>query len=274
MKFAFLSILLLAALSCKKESVIQKNNPGNAGTGTFQESKNQTRKPLQYREGIFNFQTELCENKGYFDTRKYSEEQIEDTYILWHKMSGSLLSTLSVFNLNHLQKARNEKDILLAKLDQDFSEKKKTLENLKPVRDPYWENVKIQKLKELAYEYDFRKTEILAFSNPAALMNRKLPGECEIFAKALNSNETQMIEAWRKLREEMSRKNTDPQRIMGEFEERLHSSERDDFATIDLITFGWGNCMNDHIKRVEYDENMYKKFNALFTKIDSECDEP
>lgn len=274
MKTGFLSLLFLAVLSCKKENTVSTNHQNKAETITSQNSKNHPETPSQNKEEIFNFQNELCDNKGYFDADKYSKEQLQDTYILWYKMSGSLLSTTSVFNLNGLQKVRAEKEAILSKLDQNFSDQKKRLENLKLVNDPYWENVRAQKLRELDYEYAFRKTEIQAFSNPGVLLSPKFSKECENFAKALNSNDTRMVEEWRKLREEMSRKNSDPQRIMDEFEERLNSSEKEDFATIDLITFGWGNCVNDHIKRVDYDENMYKKFNALFIKIDSECDEP
>jgi len=83
-----------------------------------------------------------------------------------------------------------------------------------------------------------------------------------------------MIEEWRKLREAMGKKNSDQQRIMNEFQERLNSPDQKDYAIVDLITFGWGNCANDGLKKAEHDERMYKKFNSLFIKIDSECDEP
>lgn len=274
MKTGFLSILLLAFLSCKKENIVSNGNQNNFKKTISENSKDHSQFPQKDKEGVFNFQTELCDNKGYFDANKYSKEQLEDTYILWFKMGGSLLSTPSVFNLNSLQKVRVEKDAILAQLDRDFLNQKKILENLKPVNDSFWENVRVQKLQELIYEYEFRKTEIKAFSNPSVLMNYKISKDCENFAKALNSNDAQMVEEWKKLREEMSKRNSNPQRIMDEFEERLNSTEKNDFATIDLITFGWGNCANDHIKRVEYDEKMYEKFNSLFIKIDSECDEP
>ena len=50
--------------------------------------------------------------------------------------------------------------------------------------------------------------------------------------------------------------------------------DKRDYALIDLITFGWGNCANDKVQRVSHDEKMNNEFNALFIKIDSECDEP
>lgn len=275
MKVIFFSITLLTFFSCKKENVNSDNSQkDSAKVVTENGNKDSSTISSQTKEEIFNFGTELCDNKGHFDANKYSREEIEGTYKLWFQFGGIQLSTPSVFNLNGLEKVRNEKDQILAKLDEDFASQKKVLENLKVVKDPYWENLKTQKQKELIDEYEFKKTEILAFSNPAILLNHKLSKNCDRFAKSLNSDENQMAKEWRKLRQEMSKRNSDPKKIMSDFEEHLSSSNKKDFAIIDLITFGWGNCANDAIKRVEQDENMSKKFYSLFTKVDSECDEP
>lgn len=266
--------LFLSVLSCKKENTTSTSQQKDSAKVVTENIKTDSSATHQIKEEIFNFGTELCENKGHFDANKYSKEELEGTFKLWFQMSGSMLSSPSVFNLNNLQKVRTEKDKILAQLDKDFVETKKVLENLKVVKDSYWENLRANKLQELKDEYEFKKTEILAFSDPSILMNHKLSKGCENYAKALNSNDTQMTETWRKLREEMSKRNSDPQRIMNEFESRLNSSDKNDYAIIDLITFGWGNCANDKIGKDLHDENMSKKFESLFIKIDSECDEP
>jgi hypothetical protein len=56
-----------------------------------------------------------------------------------------------------------------------------------------------------------------------------------------------MVKEWRKLREEMSKKNSDPQRIRNEFESRLNSPDKKDYAILDLIVFGWGNCFGNGV---------------------------
>lgn len=274
MRIFILSIIFLSFFSCKKETQsLDKNNLKDSVAITENTSKD-TLKTEQSKLGIFNFQTELCENKGYFDENKYTKEELEGTYKLWFQMGGILLNTPSVFNLKGLDEVRKDKDQILSKLNQDFLEKKKTLENLKIVKVPYWENVKKNRIQELMEEYEFRKTEIQAFSDPSVLLNAKLSKGCENFIKALNSNDAQMIEEWRKLRENMSKKNGDPQRILNEFEEHLNSADKKDYAIIDLITFGWGNCTNGNINSIPHDEKMNKQFEDLFIKIDSDCDEP
>lgn len=275
MKNTILSVLVLTFFSCKKENTTSNvHQTDSVKVVSEMNKKDSSTVSQQNKEEIFNFSTELCDNKGHFDSGKYSKEELEGTYKLWFQMGGVLLSTPSVFNLNSLQKVRTEKDEILAQLDKDFTNQKKVLENLKVVKDPYWENIKTQKLQELIDEYEFRKTEIQAFSDPSILINNKLSKSCQNFVKALTSNETQMIVEWKKLREEMSKRNGNPQRIMDEFEEHLNSPNKKDYAIIDLITFGWGNCANEGVKRIEHDEKMNDKFNSLFIKIDSECDEP
>lgn len=266
------SILLLAALGCKKE-VKSSGNIASKDSVSTAETQKDSLKTGQNKQ-TFNFGTELCDNKGLYDANKYSREEIEGTYKLWFQYSGLLLSKPSVFKPETLQEVRRDKDKILAKLDKDFTEKKKALEALQVVNDPYWQNIKIQKIQELIQEYEFDKTEILAFSDPSVLLNSKFSKNCENFVRALNSDEDVMIDEWRKLRIQMSKKNGSPERVMEEFENNLHAQNRNEYALVDLITFGWGNCANNSIKRTEHDEKMMKTFNALFIKIDSVCDEP
>jgi hypothetical protein len=273
MRIWIFSLLFISLLSCKKEaksSITQKKDTASVVQKLAQDSL--TKKPTQPE--VFTFITELCDNKGYFDSSKYSREEIEGTYKLWFQMSGTSLSTPSVFNLTDLEKVRSYKDLILAKLDKDFAENKKTIENLRVVNVPYWQNVKNLTYKSLYQEYEFEKLHITSYSDASVLINNKFTGNCKNFAKAINSSDEELIAEWRKLREEMSKRNADPQRIITEFENRLSSSNWKDYAMIDLITFGWGNCANNDINRPLHDEKMYKEFNVLFIKIDSECDEP
>lgn len=272
-RFGIFSTALLVLLNCSKE-----NN-----TSTYKESaktsesvtKDILRHSLAEDQGIFNFQTELCDNKGYFDKSKYSEKEIKDTYILWFRLTGTvLLNAPSVFGLDDLEKVRQNKDEILTKLDKDFNRQKNVIRNLKVVNTPYWEHVKKETYKDLLQEYQKRKTEITTFSTPSVLLSYPPSGTCEKFVKALNSDDLTMEQEWSRLRIEMSKRNGDPQRITDEFEERRNSPDKRDYAIIDLITFGWGNCANEKISDIRHDEKMNNEFNALFIKIDSECDEP
>lgn len=270
MRIAIISILLLSFLSCKKDN---QPTPGTASTDTVQVSSTKTdnTSTLQPKQEVFQFVTELCDNKGYFDSNKYSREEIEGTYKLWFELSGSLLDTPSAYNLKSLTEVRNNQDKILAKLDKDFAERKAQIQNLKVVNNSYWQDIKKKRYEELIQYYEKLKVEVQAYSNPAVLLK---DNKCKTFSKALNSTDDQLFAEWKKLREEMSKTNGNPQRIMDEYNEQLHSADNRDYAIMDLVTFGWGNCANSTIQRVSHDEKMNNEFNALFIKIDSECDEP
>jgi len=274
MRIFIFSIVFLSLLSCKKEAPISEKPLQNDSVAVVENTSKDTLKNKKSEPEIFNFQTELCENKGYFDGNKYTREELEGTYKLYFQLGSVILSAPQVFRLEALQQVRNDKDQILEKLDKDFAEKKNLIENLKIVNIPYWQNIKKQTYQSLLQEYEMRKTEVIAFSDPAILLNKKYSKNCDRFVKALNSNETEMFAEWRKLREEMSKRNSDPQRIMNEFENRLNSVDKKDYAVLDLVVFGWGNCANDEISGPFHDEKMYKEFNSLFIKIDSDCDEP
>ncbi|SHL53253.1 hypothetical protein [Chryseobacterium polytrichastri] len=274
MRIYILSIIFLSLFSCKKETQVSKNPIQKDSTTITESTPKDSLKTQSSKPGIFNFQTELCQNKAYFDENKYTKEELEGTYKLYFQLGSVILSTPQVFKLETLQQVRMDRDQILEKLEKDFNEKKKLIENLKIVNTPYWQNVKKETYQSLLHEYEIRKTEVMAFSDPSVLLNKKYSKNCERFIKALNSNDNEMVKEWRKLREEMSKKNSDPQRIRNEFESRLNSPDKKDYAILDLIVFGWGNCANEEISGPLHDEKMEKEFNSLFIKIDSDCDEP
>ncbi|WP_292008942.1 hypothetical protein [Chryseobacterium sp.] len=275
MRIAVVSLSLSVLLvSCKKKSPTALDHSRN---DTIHQSSAIVKDSLassKSRESAFHFVTELCDNEGYFDENKYSREEIEGTYKLWFELSGTLINSPSVFSLTSLNEVRANKIEILAKLDKEFAEKKALLQNLKVANTPYWQNIKKLRYQELLQEYEVERTQIMAYSDPSVLLHHKLSKNCENFSLALNGDKSQMADEWQKLREEMSKRNADPERIMRDFNEHLSSPDWKDYAIVDLITFGWGNCSNSHIPRVSYDEKMQKAFDALFIKIDSNCDEP
>lgn len=270
MRIAIASILLLSFLSCKKENPTTSLTSSKDTTQTAA-SKADTAPNLPPKQELFQFVTELCDNKGYFDSNKYSKEEIEGTYKLWFELNGSLLDTPFVNDLKSLKEIRSNKAQALANLDKDFAKRKAQFQNLKVVNTPYWQDVKKRSYEDLLQTYEKWKIQIVAYSDPSVLLKSN---ECSNFSKALNSTDEQLFKEWKKLREKISKNNSNPQRILNEFNEQLHSAHSRDYAIMDLITFGWSNCTNDKIQNVSHDEKMNKEFNSLFIKIDSQCDEP
>ncbi len=268
------SVIILSFVGCKKESSLTKNNKDSVVSSVSNKVTKDSSVIKSSTTEVFSFQTELCDNKGYFNPQKYTVEQLEDTYKLCYHLGGVSFNTPSVFNVNSLSEVRKNKEKILAKLDKDFEEKKKLYNQLKIVDNTYWQKIKEQRYNALHQEYEKEKLQMAAYSDPSVLLNSKFSGKCKNFASALNSTDDVIISEWRKVREKASKSNADPERIMNDFETHLKEPNWKDYAIIDLITFGWGNCANAQIERPAQDEKMNKEFENLFIKIDSECDEP
>lgn len=261
-------LFLLLIISCKKDQVLTNTSSKDSIIQPHQPVKDSV------KLAIYKYGTELCSNVAQYDSKLYTKKQLDGVYKIWYQLSGSLLSTESVFTLKDLNKVRAEKDMILRKLDLDYEEKKEEISQIEVVDTEYWKDTKKFLLKSLDAEYEWEKTKIIAFSEPSAVINSKFSKDCNHFALALNTDQETMIVEWKKLRENMSKQNADPERIMNQFREQLNTNQMKDYAFIDLITFGWGNCANKNVPRLVHDEAMNKEFEALFIKINSECDEP
>ncbi|WP_407401995.1 hypothetical protein [Chryseobacterium sp.] len=270
MKKIYFAILLLSLVSCKKETTENTAKPNDS---IAIEKKVDTVAVLTKPE-IYHLTTELCNKKGEYNPALYSKEELDGTYKIWSGRSGISVDSPFVNDLGDLEEIRRDNAKILAKLDEDFAKSKRTLENLKVVNIPYWQDYKKITAITLQQDYEKSRTQVESYINPSVLLSSKIGSKCTNFAKALNGTDDEIKAEWRKLGEAMSKKNTDPSRVLNDLENRINSSHWKEYATIYLTTFGWGNCANGSITRVSQDENMEKEFEKLFIKLEEECDEP
>lgn len=218
---------------------------------------------------VFKWTTELCENTGTYNPKKYSELELKNTYDLWFTFSGIALETNS--NAHFIEDIEK---LNIYKLKSEYIDKK-ALYNRKTVSNPFWNKLKAERLQELEDEYELKKITIEAYSNPSILLNNKYSKYCSEYADVLSTNDTiKLLKSWRKLIEKQKIKNGAPEKFMEKYNEKYKSKDRLIYAKIELMTYGWGNCGNSKIKRVNDDGTMEKEFNKLFIQIKTECDEP
>lgn len=272
MKKLIASTLLLSVLSCNKEKMVTDNNVNNDNLAKTENKPDTVAVSIKLE--TFEFNNDLCDRKGQYNPALYTKEELDGTYKIWSGRSGISLDSPFVNDLGDLEEVRRDNAKILAKLDEDFEKSKRTLENLKVVKIPYWQDYKKTTAITLQQDYEKSKTQIESYINPSVLLSSKIGSKCTNFAKALNGTDDEIKAEWRKLRVAMSKKNSDPSSVMNDLENRMNSSRWKEYATIDLTSFGWGNCANDAITRTSQDENYEKKYDELFVKIEEECDEP
>ncbi|KXH84546.1 hypothetical protein [Chryseobacterium kwangjuense] len=224
----------------------------------------------------YNYQTFNCDNKGYFDTKKYKKEEIDGVFKLLYTYSGVHFTNHMVFKLSDLEDVRKNKNQYLQQLDKQYQEKKKELYGLKVINLPEWKKLQQETIQIFENEYQLKKEELNAFSDPATLKNSKFYSTCKQYIDALTSSDKQkMYDAWEKFAQEKSKKNSDPQSVITRFNDQLNDLQKDDYALIDLIGLGFYNCANGSFRPDPNDEpSLYEKFDKIFTKLKQDCDEP
>lgn len=220
---------------------------------------------------VFKWESELCTYQNTFNARLYTEEELSGTLQLLQMTGRVLLDIKDVaFKPDQIADLSSLKE-----LDLEYRKKKKQLQALTIVNDSYWITVKKRLLVAMKDEYDMSRICIQAYTNPDVLKGNRFSKYCPDLITALTSNDsTKLVTAWRTLVEEQCKRNASPDYLMKRFEDELHDSEWSMYGRVALITFGWSNQVNDQIEHVKNDEAINAKFDQLFLKIHSECDEP
>ncbi|MCU0451770.1 MAG: hypothetical protein MUC97_18305 [Bernardetiaceae bacterium] len=214
--------------------------------------------------------TELCTHIGTFDPKRYTKEQLINTFHLWFGASGVQLSARVVaFEYEDISALE------LPKLDREYQAKKQRLATMPLVNDPYWQQLRQQRLLELENEYELSRAAGRAYTDPTALRQGKFARTCPEFADILTTTDTAaQMRFWEKFEVAQSKLNGDPNWVIRKFKENSRSPQWRQHFRVRLVTFGWSNCVNATLPHTSYTEEMRTKYNALFSKIEEECDEP
>jgi hypothetical protein len=260
----FFTIILVTILICSCTSKTSKKDE----TASTQQPVSDTASSAT--TSTFVWTTELCENKGSYDSLKYSREQLQNTYDLWFRFSGIALETDGTAN-----KPEEISKLDANKLASEYQKQKKYFSQMVIVNVPYWQKLKEQRIQELEDEYELKKITIESYSNPAVLNTNRFSKSCPDFVKALTSKDTaELMAFWKSFAEKQSLKNGSPESYMARFYENFNADNRLVYAKIDLITYGWWNCVNQTLPHRSRDEEVEAEFDKLFSNIKRECDEP
>lgn len=225
---------------------------------------------------LYTYQTFNCDNTGYFDPGKYKKEEIDGVNKLLYQFSSGLFDNHTVFKLSDLDDVRKNKNIYLQQLEKQYQEKKKELYDIQVINLPEWKKLHQETIQTFENEYQLKKEDLIAYSDPASLKNSKYYSTCKEYIDAVSSPDKQkMYTVWKNFAEAKSKENSNPQLVMDKFKAQFNDPRKDDYALIQLIGFGFYNCANGSFRPDPNDEGtLYEKFDKVFTKLKADCDEP
>lgn len=162
----------------------------------------------------------------------------------------------------------------LDSLEADYAKLHQQYQQLQVVPQPVWQKLKQDRLQELESEYKAKKLLIQAYINPAILLTVAYPGNCTQYVRNLATRNDSLIRRdWEQLVQERSQQNGYPQNVIARFHEQLDSPDWYRYAQVDLLSFGWWNCVNRTLPQPEPTMRMHQQYKQLFAQVQSECDD-
>lgn len=213
--------------------------------------------PTQAQTKVLQFEDALCTYKGYYDSKKYTKKQLLDTYALFsdaHYVSdeGSLAEV----------RARYEAAIQGVKA-------------LQPVQTPYFKELQAATVRYLEETYALKQVEKTAKTAPEKLITAVKSGtKAHTYAVALNKGGNALLTAYESLVKEKMKNNAKPENLWREYQNNIRQANKLDLAFKEVLVYGWWNNANELVHHINYDGTQFKKFMQLFSKVDSDCDEP
>ena len=265
MKTNFLFLSLLALLgACTPDKPVEQPPAGPAPTAPPPAPI--TSAPADTLSA-YEWDTEACHYTGYYNPRRYSKQELDNTSQLLY--SSVMLSTDATAN--------NPADIDKLSVDSltaEYNRQIRHYRQLRVVSQPVWLALKQQAIQEIEDEYRAKKLTLEAFHEPAVLLTATHRGNCSRYVLGLAAHDDSLtLRDWRQLIEERKVLNGAPESYMRRFQEEYNSADRLLYAKIELLTYGWWNCLNDAIRRTERTEKMYRQFPQLFVRVKSECED-
>lgn len=211
-----------------------------------------------------------CSHKGDFDSKKYTAEQIKNSHLLLNSLRtsnlASFLSPLSIDGLNKL----SMKDMDL--LTKEYKQAKSNAARLNVV--PEVKDYKQQLLKSIDGEYKQNKLTILAYLNPSEALKQS-PKMCQHYIRPFLQSETAVQKKWKEfveadIKEKSASKFSASIRdtLMTRYQAQKASNPAE-YARIALLTFGFGNCVDEQVYHPDTDDvfEAYQELNkTLFGK--------
>ncbi len=219
----------------------------------------------------YEWETELCVHSGKYDAKKFTEKQLADTLRLAQGWDFSIQQTPAVFKFADIA------ELDIAALETEYKEKTADLRSLDLVPGKYWADLRRDAQRELDEVYELARITTLGYSDPKIIREYNGGEQCKAkYVEPLIKGGDAMIAAWRELNLEQQKRNGDPKRLEREFLAQSSSADRGKYGLVELMAFGWWNCANAEVFRVESTSNgeALERFSKLFTNVKTECEEP
>ncbi len=229
-------------------------------------SKVEKKKNLPPQSEKYTWFFEMCDYSGTYDANQYSDQQLENT-LKWLLKGEGTMKPFSIFQPGDLNRLDRDE------VEREFDQILANLKSLEFVETPYFNELKESRIKEVERLQLLSLMQIESFSNPEVFRQDAYSKEqCSEYTNALIAGGDELL-AMRKKMAEQSRDEGNSS-AWEQYIEEAHSDNELELARIHVSTFGWWNCVNSSIERIDAYEAHENKFLELFQEVTRECEQP
>ncbi|MDR0802518.1 hypothetical protein [Fluviicola sp.] len=147
----------------------------------------------------------------------------------------------------------------------------KELERMEYPKGEYWVKIKKAKAADLKEQCLLREKAVIALTNPKVLKDTPYSKECSRYISALEKGGKTLLDLWKEIHEKEIAEALDPNPIIQAFEKSWNSPNREFLAKIEILRYGWWNCVIQNQKSW-FDETIYRtEFRKLMSTVNSSC---
>jgi hypothetical protein len=222
------------------------------------------------KAAVLRWEDEMCEYSATYDPKLHTATRLRNTLKL--SLPGSYLLETNTTAWSYADIAKLD----AAALDAEYNRKLAELKALDVVDVLYWQEYKKRMIREFEAVYALERTTLAAYSDPAKLLAYTAAPSCtNKYAKPLVAGGDQLLAAWLSVNVDSRKNNADPERLKRIFEQQLRSPDKMKFALVEVMNFGWANCANALIERIDHDGTAEAEFKKLFKSVKTlRCYEP
>lgn len=147
----------------------------------------------------------------------------------------------------------------------------KELEQMEYPKGAYWASIKKAKAADLKEQCLLREKAVIALTDPKALKGTPYSKECSRYITALEKGGKTLLALWKELHDKEVAEALDPASIIQSFEKNWNSPDQELWAKIEILRYGWWNCVLQN-QKTWFNETLYHtEFGKLMTRITSNC---
>lgn len=220
--------------------------------------------PLSKAQEVFEWYEGSCLSTAIIDSSKANYQQVQNAHY----------TLIQASELSQPFLAYQPKDTTYLKIKSIRFECHNFVTELEQMEYPkgdYWANLKKMRLENIREQCLLREKAVIALNQPKALKGTPYCKACSYYVNALEKGGKTLLNAWKELHDKEVAGALDPEPINKAFEQHWNAPDKELWARIEVLRYGWWNCVLEN-QTAWFDENQYhREFKKLMSSIQLEC---